>query len=270
MDEITSKLIEESSKELAKPVSETVGNLALPASKTIGESFSNLFDLVLGSHIKLAREKQIFRQDLNFEEYKKSILQKVESIPEESIIDAPLHVVGPAIDAAKYYIENEELSEMFSELIASAYDSRKIKYVHPSFTEIIKQLSPFDAKNIILFQEEDILPMCEVIVSDSERGHSPLQDYFFIANKEVDMDLNSTSIMNLIRLGLLESPSGSHFTNKEIYEDFYKHDYYIQLENEMNSKIAQGIYPADRKLELKYRILKLTPLGKSFLNVAKK
>ena len=63
--------------------------------------------------------------------------------------DPSLAVVGPAIEASKFYIEEEDMREMFANLIAASMDDRLTNEVHSSYVEIIKQLSPLDAQNLI-------------------------------------------------------------------------------------------------------------------------
>ncbi len=59
-----------------------------------------------------------------------------------------MSIVGPALEASRYYIEEEELRKMFAKLIASSMNKNKseISITHPSFVEIIKQLTPLDAQ----------------------------------------------------------------------------------------------------------------------------
>lgn len=268
MDEFKTKFVEESAKELVKPVAETVGNVTLPISKSIGKTFSEVWDLILGSHVTLAREKQIVRQSDSLDKYKIDIQTKIDAIPEERLIEAPLHVIGPAIEAAKYYVENEDLSEMFSNLIASAFDSEKILSVHPSFTEVIKQFSPLDAKNVNLFNSKDTLPLCEVqLVQPNNSGINSLVKNFFINNEEEgNITLNSSSISNLIRLGIVESPYGTSLTNKDLYNKFKEHPFYIGFKERIEFLTSSGIYPKGSVVKLDYGIVRLTPFGKDFLN----
>lgn len=267
MDEIVAKLAEESSKELAKPVAENVGNLTLPLTKTMGNTFADFWELVLGSHISLAREKQKFRQNENLEKYKESIQTKIESIPEERLIEAPLHVVGPAIEAAKFYVENDELSEMFSNLIAAAFDSDMLKMVHPSFTEVIKQMSPLDAQNLNVFKNSDLQPICDVIIRDERTGgYVPIFNNYYLGvdNENYGAELHSTSIISLIRLGLVELEK-VELTNKQAYDKFFEDGFYMGLNEQYKLILDSGVFGENSKFELLKKIVRLTSFGRDFI-----
>src|SRR5690606_2559977 len=93
--------------------------------------------------------------------YKKQVAQKIIEIDENNLQEPPISVVGPALEASRFYIEEQELREMFANVIASSMDKSKSNHVHHSFVEIIKQLSPDDANNIRLFKDRDNLPIVE-------------------------------------------------------------------------------------------------------------
>ena len=69
------------------------------------------------------------------------VADKLENIPEESITTPPLNVVGPAVEALKFTGHDETLQDMFANLIANSLDSRTALEAHPSFVDIIKNIS---------------------------------------------------------------------------------------------------------------------------------
>ncbi|WP_412095180.1 Abi-alpha family protein, partial [Bacillus haynesii] len=54
-------------------------------------------------------------------------------MPEENLVEPPLHIIGPTIEASKFYFESDELRSMFSNLIAASIDSETINKTHPAF-----------------------------------------------------------------------------------------------------------------------------------------
>jgi hypothetical protein len=66
---------------------------------------------------------------------------------------------------AKYYVDTEELSEMFSNLIAASMNSDKLNEDHPSYVDVIKQLSPLDAKNLTMINIGGKLPIGDYIIT---------------------------------------------------------------------------------------------------------
>ncbi len=65
-----------------------------------------------------------------------------------------MSIVGPALEASKYYFDEKEIRNMFANLIASSMDSTYNGLVQHSFVEIIRQLSPYDAKLFNTLEEE--------------------------------------------------------------------------------------------------------------------
>lgn len=77
--------------------------------------------------------------------------KKLENIPPENIVSPEPHIAVPALQQLSYSIDNENLREMYSNLLAKSMNRERQNEVHPSFVEIIKQLSPEEAvilKNI--------------------------------------------------------------------------------------------------------------------------
>lgn len=96
-------------------------------------------------------------------------------------------------------VEDERLSDMFASLLASHLDSKSSNPVHPSFTKVLAQLSPLDAR---------LLERCRALVSDKEyrdlglRG-SPVSVEMAADWLSVPKDDAYLSCLNLRRLGLL-------------------------------------------------------------------
>jgi len=132
-------------KELVKQAGESVKplvtSLAEPSTKTIGQRLSDIVDLVF-TPVELAK----IYKDNKIDSFRHSLTNKINAIPKEKRMEPPLNVIGPAIEAAKYHIDDELLREMFAELVACSMHSDVSNFVHPSFVEIIKQLSAADAK----------------------------------------------------------------------------------------------------------------------------
>ena len=75
----------------------------------------------------------------------KDVSKKLKDVSPEKIVAPNPHVVGPAIEALKFTAQEQELRDMFSELIASSLNSDKRDEAHPSFVEIIKSMDKTDA-----------------------------------------------------------------------------------------------------------------------------
>jgi hypothetical protein len=74
------------------------------------------------------------------------IVDKISKIPEDKRAFPDKNIVGLALEGSKFSLDDENLSEMFANLISSASDVRTKGCVHPAFVSIIQGLSADDAK----------------------------------------------------------------------------------------------------------------------------
>ena len=128
-------------------------------------------------------------------------------VPKERIQIPDPDVAVPTLEALRY----SKLRENYANLLATSMDSATSKQAHPAFAEILKQLTPDEAKII------EFLP--------NVGRHEPLADLAYTLSKEKgqftmarhvgtlafdakceDPDMLPKHIDNLCRLGLTEIP----------------------------------------------------------------
>ncbi len=197
----------------------------------------------------------------HYEDFKESLYKKIESIPENDIIEPSIQKICLALENAKYCLEEKQLREMFANLIANSLNRNTESKVHPSFSEIIKQMSALDAENLLLFTECTKQPISSYPIIDiclilSNNEYFEIEHNIFIANKKQDNQfLQTQSIDSLCRLGLLEIFSSA--LKDSHYKAFYK---YCKTLRE------PSIYP-NHKLFIRKKKIQLTTLGMTFLEV---
>lgn len=91
-------------------------------------------------HLKMG-----FAKESNIEQTRKLLEKKLKNVPVENIITPPMYIGVPALQAISYCMNDESLRNMYAELLAHAMNSDTIDNVHPTYVEIIKQMSPYDA-----------------------------------------------------------------------------------------------------------------------------
>ena len=91
-------------------------------------------------------DKWILNKEYTINETKKLLAQKLENVNPEKIIEPEPYVAVPIIQAISYSMNNEELRNLYANLLANAMNLDTKDSVHPSFVEIIRQMSPNDAK----------------------------------------------------------------------------------------------------------------------------
>ena len=117
---------------------EPVNKLLVPVASSAGQTLQDAWELAFGGFGSFVEKKRAERMH-NVEAFKKSLQNEVAAIPADQVCEPKLSVIGPALEASKYYLEEPELREMFAKLIASSMTTDTSELVHPSFTEIIKQ-----------------------------------------------------------------------------------------------------------------------------------
>lgn len=255
--------------EFEKEIGKSVGKMAIdvvedivrPTSKSIGKNIGQFVDGCMG-WLAYWGQKQQIRQKALLTQFKENIENEIEKIPKENLVEPSLRIVGPAVEASKFFIEETTCRKMFAQLIASACDNRKSNIVHPSFPEIIKQLSSIDARFILLFKKQATFPIAELTEKDSKGLLTPypnlLFDFMnfskeFTIQEQVEL---SKSVDNLIRFGLLAKNDRIIQLNYN-YEAFKKHPFYVAVQNSL--KDGSVLYMHRYRLEL-------TLLGKNFVN----
>lgn len=211
-------------------------------------------------------EKWILQREYNIEMTKKLLEEKLKNVPPESIQPPEAHIAVPALQYISYCMDNEELRDMYANLLANSMTEVVKNGVHPGFVEIIKQLCPDEAKilkymyshttipSISLRYENDNGNGIDVIRNFSDVGELVKCENPFEVNKYFD---------NLMRLGLLESsPPLSSLTDKKLYEPL-KHHRYIQPRTDEEIVQKSGFL----KATYNEGFMRLTYYGISFCNV---
>ena len=225
----------------------------LKSSKT----FNNIWDITIGNRLDAWNQKSIFKNQQDVEKYKNECIEKISKIPEDKIQDPKLSIIGPALEASKFYIEEEEIRNMFANLIAASMNSDFNNSIHHSFIEIIKQLSPHDAILFNSFPEKFKLRSIDkssTTIQSSPNDNHIRSYYQFTKGDFNDPIKNSISFYNLKRLGLID-----------FYEDtalIESNGYSISIEDNNSSEII----PISSGLTIR-TFCYITELGKAFKKV---
>lgn len=197
---------------------------------------------------------------------KSKIEKGVENIPPENQVEPRESIIGPALEKAKHCMNEDEIREMFEKLIINSFDNRKIEKIHPSFSDIIQQMSPIDAQNLKCFSVGENLPICEIRINFEKSGHRILQTNIFCSNKFCDsIEQQSISLSSLSRMGLISIAYDEYLTDDSVYKIFDSLPIVVDFKNqiEATNKSNNG----NQKFDLEKGVAKLTPVGKAFIDV---
>lgn len=166
--------------------------------------------------------KWIAEREYSLAQTEKLLAEKLKNVPEEKITTPEAYIGVPALQAIAYSMDCDELRDMYANLLASAMNVDLKSGVHPSFAELIKQMSPTDARVFKTIHEATITPALDLYISVEATEESEGGDRHHIYNITWIDDISYkevvVSIDNLIRLGLIEMPSGIFYTHKANYD----------------------------------------------------
>jgi len=236
-----------------------------PAAKEVGKSLHTVAKTI---NIALAPIKVLVWGYDKIEDYiSKRVSEKLESTPKEDIITPDPKIAVPAIEALRYTGHDENLRELYANLIANSMDKNTIRKAHPGFVEILKNLSSDEAILLTAFINVDVYPLIDIQRQiENNGGYVP---YFNnLSNFHQDLNIKNPDLVpsyldNLVRLGILEIPSDLSFTNNEVYKSIENSNDVIIAKNTIENQYKNTII-------LKQKIVRRTTFGTQFiLNVVK-
>ncbi|KAF5059331.1 hypothetical protein DSECCO2_337010 [anaerobic digester metagenome] len=229
------------------------------------ESFNDLWNGAIGHRIKAWSEERKIKAFDNVNKLMEDIAENLNSIPQDNLIDPEASIVGPALESAKYYCDQEMLRKMFAKVISSSMDNRLSSKVHHSFIEIIKQLSPIEAKFITDMSKT--LPLGDIVVDYEPSGQNRIFNYFYLDANYPDPKVNSITISNLLRLGIIWSPGSlEYFSDDRSYEYILQSTKYIEIRDQIT---AAGYHRGKKVKTVKFQksYFDLTPYGTNFKEI---
>lgn len=250
-------IIHELYKDMAQPAARNVG-LALGAITSVG-LFLHLLTSWGTDRLNICLKN-------NLEKY----ADRMKAVPLENVTEAPPEIAIPIIEKLSY-VTNEDLRNLYIELLAKASINDLNRTAHPSFVNIINSLSPDEA--IILRDlhntKKKSIPCIEVRLLDSNKNSSSRKTPYYTKydnDHELTYSENASAyISNLIGLGILQS---SDMVLKKI-KDYNKLEKILNKEydlakNKLNDEELD--YSSKyRKLILTKMQVFITPFGELFL-----
>jgi hypothetical protein len=241
-------------------------DIVQPAAQELGKALQTVAKTV---HIALAPVSALvwgYDQLKDFVSTK--VADRLKNVPPENIVTPKPNVAGPALESLRYTGHEPSLSDLYANLLAAAMDKSTAHGAHPAFVEIIKQLTPDEAKLVGLFVHDTALPLLKVRweyknpTPEKTGGKDVLVNFSRLgemAQCEFPQ-LTPTYVDNLCRLGLAEIPPMLHYTEKGVYD---------QLENapEVQQQKLQIEQNPELTCVLEQKTLRVTELGKQFARI---
>lgn len=248
--------------DIIEPISNAIQqNIPETASQTDGalSTVVGFFNNVVLYPVKKAN--LTFKYKL--EAFEDDLKEKIKNIPLENIQVPPTMIAGPTLEALRYTYDEEELREMYENLLASAMDTRITSETHPAFVDAIKQMSPLDARVLARIVElKQLRCICiKFAIKDSTKVYSKgMPDYFVEELCDLaDPFLVSTTLINLSRLGLIDIILG---TIENVDYEILKEHPYVQSRKRYFESLGNELVLEDTR-----RTIVLNNYGKQFSRV---
>lgn len=200
------------------------------------------------------------------EQFEDDLRKKTDSIPDENFQAPPVMIAGPTLEALRYAYDEEELREMYENLLASAMDNRKVTKVHPAYVDAIRQMSPLDVRVLTVIMQYSQLRRAEIQFTFPDKNQKymyAMPTNFVLELAEVeDPFLVSSSLENLNRLGIIDISDHVLFDSD-----------YSELENHPYVVMRKQMYDCfGKKTEIRSNMgsISLTDYGRAFLKICSK
>lgn len=137
-------------------LSQLYGDIAKPGVSQVGKALSTVFGFgnTLLWPVQLLNERARISLEANLDRYR----EKVSQIPEEKIVAIPPEVGVPIAEKLSF-VSDPDLRELYTNLLAKASSSETQSQAHPSFVNVLNNLSPDEAQLVRQFmQQAGVIP----------------------------------------------------------------------------------------------------------------
>lgn len=155
---------DEFAKEIAKqlPVKEVYHDGIQPAAKQFGQLAEDLIKALQLAlfPVQLAAGLQ--------DRFRRFVQTSVARVPIKNQVSPAPQIIGPVLEGVRYEPEGTPIDKMFSELLSTSMDSERLKDAHPSFPQIVKQISADEARMLSKISEGFPLDVIQIFYLTTE------------------------------------------------------------------------------------------------------
>ncbi len=206
----------------------TKEKLLNPTAKVVGDSLAGIIGLVL-----LPFQKLNILNKQNLKDFEEKVNKKTSHIPESNRDPSKLGIALKAIEEAKYQLNEEDLRELFSNLIASSVDDRKNSSITPRFATVLSQLGPKEAQLLQRLNDQiaNQIALGKLIYRNNSGSRDVSKPVLILDSHDVERDIES-SLDILESLGIINVTFNSWFSS-----DFYL-PYYEEIEKYLKATVC--------------------------------
>ncbi len=161
-------------------------------------------------------------------------------ILKDKIVSPDPAIAVPAIEALRY-ANKDIIKEMFVNILGASMNVETANFVHPSFVEIIRQITPDEAK---ILKQLPAKGLCEPLVDveiekDNVEGRFVVYSNYGVIGYEADCEYPekiSLYVDNLKRLALVKIPENTFLIDEWRYEKIVNSVHYKDIVEEVKKE----------------------------------
>lgn len=242
------------------------------ATEVIAQFYSDIRPIVqpvakcIGAVLDIATSPILYYSEKARDIFKKRLKQyqkKMDGVKEEDRCEVHPEIGAPIMQVL-HYTTNDDIAELFTNLLATASISSMAGNAHPAFVEFIKHLSPDEAKIIQYLKSNDVIPYISLRAYSKEpdKGfHVPIEKAVSINSEVLMMYPNNVNVYlsNLLSLGILSDAGYLRLTDDSFYDKVIRHNHLDEEKAQIESSSNIG------KVVLYKGYYKVTDIGKLFI-----
>lgn len=236
------------------------GDIAQPSVKKVGAALETVFEFSTSFLLPLKLLNEKFK--INFEKRLNEYKQKLESVSDEDVCEVNPQIGTPLVEKLSY-TTNDEIADLFTNLLTKASSTKTVNLAHPSFVQLIERLSVDEARIIKHLINKHFVPCISFRAHMKEnKGFIEILKNGTMLQHEIELLFPqniSTYLDNLVSMGVLNISHGLHKMDDNIYDPIYE-KYEYEKVNE--SHLKSDTFIRIEKLKSYYQI---TDFGKTFI-----
>ena len=245
------------------PAAEQFGKEIAPVGKELGVVTEKVARLLISG-----LNKSVYGLEAIGEWMRDAVSARLKDVPQEKIVEPNPRISVPATQALIYSMDDEFIREMYANLLAADMNSDTKKLAHPAFVELIKEMTPAEAKILKAIQQGR---EAAFLVRVGSNKFLSIGVKYSFKIQGVDDDDCSRGISNLERLGLIDTRDEFPISKEhDELENAVKAEFEPQRQalSYPTVKVALGMgEPSELPIFVKRMGIYMTPLGVSFARV---
>lgn len=251
-----------------KLIVQIYGDLAKPGVSQVGKALGAI--LGLGNTVlwpvHLLNARASIALQANLDKYR----EKLASVPPNKVVSVPPEIGVPLLEKLAY-VSDPDLRELYATLLARASNIETQSRAHPSFVNVLANISPDEALLLRQFSHQPHTPfVIGRLHSSKDRSglhHMTVVDMHFALSAETKLAYPgnlSAYVSNLEGLGLVSVDRNSYLVPVAVY-------------NQIEAEIMERLYRVEHSEHSVYTVpgivkgrLDVTPYGQLFLDACVK